>query len=186
MCNAQNVMPDPNQSLNSGWDTVGTIASPAWFDDYVLTVGAVTTSAAPADFSLRGPWVSVAAPGERVTSLNPYGPGLINAQLSQEGLVPLNGTSFAAPFVSGVVALVRSRFPELTAGQVMDLVERTARTPGAGPNQATGYGIVDPVAALTHQLAPAAVRLSLNGRPLKSSPSQATWQRASMWVIVKP
>ncbi len=37
MCNAQNVMTDPNQPLARGWDTVGTIASPAWFDDYVLT-----------------------------------------------------------------------------------------------------------------------------------------------------
>lgn len=155
MCNAQNVIADPNQPLASGWNTVTTIASPAWFDDYVLTVAAVTTSAAPAEFSLHGPWVAVAAPGERITSLDANGPGLINAQLGQEGLAPLNGTSFAAPFVSGVVALIRSRFPELSAGQVIDLVKRTARTPGDGPNQATGYGVVDPVAALTHQLAPA-------------------------------
>ena len=154
MCDAQNVMADPNQPLERGWDTVGTIASPAWFDDYVLTVGAVTTSAAPAEFSLHGPWVAVAAPGERVTSLDANGPGLINAQLGSDGMVPLNGTSFAAPFVSGVVALIRSRFPELSARQVMDLVKRTARTPGDGPNQATGYGVVDPVVALTHQLAP--------------------------------
>jgi membrane-anchored mycosin MYCP len=155
MCNAQNVMTDPNQPLAKGWDTVGTIASPAWFDDYVLTVGAVTTSSAPADFSLHGPWVAVAAPGERVTSLDPNGPGLINAQLGQQGMLPLNGTSFAAPFVSGLVALIRSRFPELAAGQVMDLIKRTAHTPGEGPNPATGYGVVDPIAALTNQLAPA-------------------------------
>jgi membrane-anchored mycosin MYCP len=155
MCNAQNVMTDPNQPLDRGWDTVGTIASPAWFDDYVLTVGAVTTSSAPAEFSLHGPWVALAAPGEGVTSLDANGPGLINAQLGQQGMVPLNGTSFAAPFVSGLVALVRSRFPELTAGQVMDLIKRTAHTPGEGPNPATGYGVVDPVAALTNQLAPA-------------------------------
>jgi membrane-anchored mycosin MYCP len=51
-----------------------------------------------------------------------------------------------------VVALIRSRYPDLTAGQVKDLIERTARTPGNGPNQATGYGVVDPVAALTYQL----------------------------------
>lgn len=152
MCNAQNTMGDPNQPLGSGWNSVTTIASPAWFDDYVLTVGAVTTSATPADFSLHGPWLSVAAPGERITSLDADGPGLSNGQLGQEGLAPLNGTSFAAPFVSGVVALIRSRFPGLSAGRVMELVERTARTPGSGPNQATGYGVVDPVAALTRQL----------------------------------
>ncbi len=171
MCNAQNVMPDPNQPLENGWDTVGTIASPAWFDDYVLTVGAVTTSAAPAEFSLHGPWVAVAAPGERVTSLDPYGPGLINAQLGQDGLMPLNGTSFAAPFVSGVVALIKSRFPELSAGQVMELVERTARTPGDGPDLATGYGVVDPVAALTHQLTPTGESVqSAAGTPISGPP----------------
>lgn len=155
LCSAQNVMADPNQPLEAAWNTVGTIASPAWFDDYVLTVGAVTTAAAPAEFSLHGPWVAVAAPGERVTSLDAYGPGLVNAQLSQEGLTPLNGTSFAAPYVSGVVALIRSRFPQLNAKEVMDLVKRTARTPGEGPNLSTGYGVVDPIAALTYQLAPA-------------------------------
>jgi membrane-anchored mycosin MYCP len=56
--------------------------------------------------------------------------------------------------VSGTVALIKSRFPELNARQVMDLVKRTARTPGGGPNLATGYGVVDPVAALTYQLPP--------------------------------
>jgi membrane-anchored mycosin MYCP len=170
MCSAQNVMTDPNQPLNRGWDTVGTIASPAWFDDYVLAVGAVTTSSAPADFSLHGPWLAVAAPGERITSLDANGPGLINAQHGPDGMMPLNGTSFAAPFVSGVVALVRSRYPELTAGQVMDLIKRTAHTPGEGPNPATGYGVVDPIAALTYQLQPAAGRQSDGGTPISGPP----------------
>jgi len=172
MCSAQNAMSDPNQPLAKGWDTVGTIASPAWFDDYVLTVGAVTTSSAPAEFSLHGPWVGVAAPGERITSLDSSGPGLINAQLGQDGLSPLNGTSFAAPFVSGVVALIRSRFPELTAGQVIELIKRTARTPGDGPNPATGYGVVDPVAALTHQLSPAHSEPPSDGGTPISGPPQ--------------
>ena len=72
ICSAQNTIADPNQPLESAWNTVGTIASPAWFSDYVLTVGAVTTSAAPAEFSLHGPWVAVAAPGERITSLDAW------------------------------------------------------------------------------------------------------------------
>jgi membrane-anchored mycosin MYCP len=173
MCSTQNAMTDPNQPLDTGWNTVRTIASPAWFDDYVLTVGAVTTSAAPAAFSLHGPWVAVAAPGERVTSLDANGPGLINGQLTQQGMTPLNGTSFAAPLVSGVVALVRSRFPALNAQQVIDLIKRTARTPGAGPNEATGFGVVDPVAALTHQLTPAesAARADA-GTPISGPPRQ--------------
>jgi membrane-anchored mycosin MYCP len=121
---------------------------------------------------LHGPWVAVAAPGERITSLDSGGPGLINAQVGQDGMMPLNGTSFAAPFVSGVVALVRSRFPELTAGQVMDLIKRTARTPGDGPNPATGYGVIDPVAALTHQLAPASSESRSDGGTPISGPPQ--------------
>jgi membrane-anchored mycosin MYCP len=164
------VMTDPNQPLARGWDTVGTIASPAWFDNYVLTVGAVTTSSVPAEFSLHGPWVGVAAPGEDVTSLDPNGPGLINAQLGQQGMAPLNGTSFATPLVSGVVALVRSRFPELTAGQVIDLIKRTARTPGEGPNPATGYGVVDPIAALTYQLPPMTGTPPDIGTPISGPP----------------
>ena len=152
LCNAQNVMPDPNLPLQTAWDSVRTIASPAWYDQYVLTVGAVTPSAEPADFSLRGPWVAVAAPGERITSLNPNAPNLTNQVLTKQGWSQINGTSFAAPFVSGLVALIRSRFPELNAGQVMDLVKRTAHTPGVGPNAATGYGVIDPVAALTDRL----------------------------------
>lgn len=171
LCKTQNAMPDPNMPLKSGWDSVRTIASPAWFSDYVLTVGALTTSGEPADFSLHGPWVGVAAPGERIISLDSSGPGLINAVMSQQGLAPINGTSFAAPFVSGVVALIRSRFPELNAGEVIDLVKRTAHTPGAGPNEATGYGVVDPIAALTYRL-PAANQMpnpeaatSIAGRP---------------------
>jgi membrane-anchored mycosin MYCP len=170
MCSAQNVMTDPNQPLARAWDTVGTIASPAWFEDYVLTVGAVTTSSAPAEFSLHGPWVAVAAPGEKITSLDSNGPGLINAQLGQQGMMPLNGTSFATPFVTGVVALVRARFPTLTAGQVIDLIKRTAHTPGEGPNLATGYGVVDPIAALTHQLPPATGAPEDAGIPISGPP----------------
>jgi membrane-anchored mycosin MYCP len=154
LCNAQNEIRDPNAPLEQGWDSVRTIASPAWFSDYVLSVGALTPAAEPAEFSLRGPWVDVAAPGEQLTSLDPAGVGLINAWQDQRGLVPISGTSFATPFVAGVVALVRSRFPTLTAGQVMDLIKRTAHNPGTGPNIATGHGVVDPVAALTYQLPP--------------------------------
>ena len=155
-CSVQNEVRDPNRPLDEAWSTVHTIASPAWFGDYVLTVGAVTPDARPSDFSLRGPWIDVAAPGEQVISLSPTG-GLTNAWMDpQKGLVPVSGTSFAAPYVAGVVALVRSRFPALSAAEVMERVKRTARTPRDGPDASTGYGVVDPVAALTAELPPRA------------------------------
>ena len=152
-CSAQNATTDPNLPVADAWATVRTVASPAWFSDYVLTVGAVTTAGQPADFSLHGPWVDVAAPGEQITSLSPSGPGLMNAWLDPTaGPVPVNGTSFAAPYVSGVVALLRSRFPEMSAGEVMERIKRTARTAASGPDDAVGYGVVDPVAALTFEV----------------------------------
>jgi membrane-anchored mycosin MYCP len=154
LCSMQNEVRDPNLPLADAWRSVRTISSPAWFDDYVLAVGAVTAKGAPADFTLHGPWVDVGAPGEGLTSLSPTG-GLMNAWVDQQGgLVAVNGTSFAAPLVSGVVALVRSRFPTMTAAEVMDRVKRTAHTPQAGPNAASGYGVVDPIAALTYDLPP--------------------------------
>jgi membrane-anchored mycosin MYCP len=151
-CSVQNGMVDPNLPLAEAWASVRTVASPAWFSDYVLTVGAVTTAGGPAEFSLHGPWVDVAAPGEQITSLSPTGPGLMNAWLDPAaGAVPVNGTSFAAPYVSGIVALVRSRFPEMSAGEVMERVKRTARMASSGPDETVGYGVVDPVAALTFE-----------------------------------
>ncbi|MET0473808.1 MAG: type VII secretion-associated serine protease mycosin, partial [Mycobacterium sp.] len=144
-CSAQNGAGDPNLPVADAWASVRTIASPAWFSDDVLTVGAVTMAGEPADFSLHGPWVDVAAPGERITSLSPTGPGLMNAWVDPTaGPVPVNGTSFAAPYVSGVVALVRSRFPEMSAGEVMERIKRTARTAASGPDDTVGYGVVDP------------------------------------------
>src|SRR4029077_10850577 len=129
LCSMQNEVRDPNLPVADAWRSVRTISSPAWFDDYVLAVGAVTPDGTPADFTLHGPWVDLGAPGEGLTSLSPTG-GLMNAWVDQQGgLVAVNGTSFAAPLVSGVVALVRSRFPTMTAAEVIDRVKRTAHTP---------------------------------------------------------
>ena len=174
LCSAQNEMRDPNLPLADAWDSVRTIASPAWFQDYVLTVGAVTPEGQASDFSLRGPWVDVAAPGEKVTSLNPSGVGLMNAWLDpRRGPVPINGISFAAPFVSGLVALIRSRFPQMSAADAIERVKRTAHTPGNGPNPATGYGVIDPIAALTYEVPPAAGLPEVQaGHPIAVPPQQ--------------
>lgn len=154
-CTQQN--PTPSGADLTGWGAVTTIASPAWFSPYVLAVGAVdSTSGQPAGFSLHGPWLGVAAPGTDVVSLdNARGSsGLVDTQPAHDKSPSssISGTSFATPYVAGTVALVRSRFPELTAAQVISRITRTAHAPGDGHDDQIGYGVIDPVAALTAEL----------------------------------
>jgi len=131
---------------------VTTISSPGWFDDDVLTVAATDDDGRPADFSIHGPWVDVAAPGTDAVSLAAGRPGLTSGLVDAHGqLRPLDGTSFAAPYVAGLAALVRERFPRLDARQVMARIEQTAQQ-ATGPRRRredVGYGMIDPVAALT-------------------------------------
>ncbi|OBG57520.1 type VII secretion-associated serine protease mycosin [Mycobacterium sp. E188] len=124
----------PPQRLDATWETVTVAVSPAWYDDYVLTVGSVNDEGAPSAFTLAGPWVDVAAPGEAVTPL---------------GSAPVSGTSYAAPVVSGLAALIRARFPVLTARQVMQRIESTAHHPPAGWDPLVGHGTIDALAAVS-------------------------------------
>jgi membrane-anchored mycosin MYCP len=119
-------------------DDPGEVVLPGWYDPDVLTVGAVDSAGAAATFTLPGPWVDVAAPGTDLRSLA-VGGGTTGG---------LDGTSFATPWVAGLAALVRERYPELTAAEVADRILATARrTPDV--RGALGHGVVDPLAALT-------------------------------------
>jgi membrane-anchored mycosin MYCP len=100
-------------------------------------------------FSYPGPWVDVAAPGERLMSLSPGGPGVTDQLSLINTTAPVQGTSFAAPAVAGLAALIRSRYPQLTARQVMDRITATAAQHASGRSDTVGFGVVDPVAALT-------------------------------------
>ncbi|EUA09934.1 subtilase family protein [Mycobacterium kansasii 732] len=148
----QNPVFDPLQPSDPrDWNAVTTVVTPSWFSDYVLTVGAVDANGQPmSQMSIAGPWVSIAAPGTDVVGLSPRDDGLINAIDGPDNtlLVPA-GTSFSAAIVSGVVALVRAKYPELSAYQVKNRMIRTARPPARGVDNQVGYGVVDPVAALT-------------------------------------
>ncbi len=139
----------PAQPAEVTWDTATVVVSPAWYDDYVLTVGSVNAHGEPSAFTLAGPWVDVAAPGEGVISLSSSGDGLVNAIDGQRGSTPLSGTSYAAPVVSGLAALVRSRFPTMTARQVMQRIKSTAHHPPSGWDPRVGAGPVDFLAAVS-------------------------------------
>ncbi|MEW2444195.1 type VII secretion-associated serine protease mycosin [Micromonospora marina] len=89
--------------------------------------------------SAQGPEAVIAAPGDEVYNIGPdrgYGWG--------------DGTSDAAAVVSGVAALIRSKFPKLSAPDVINRMIRTARDAGPpGRDPRFGFGRIDPVAALT-------------------------------------
>ncbi|GLZ44848.1 mycosin-4 [Actinomycetospora sp. NBRC 106375] len=136
--------------------SAGQVVAPAWFGDDVLSVGYTRRDGFPAPQSLRGPWVSLSAPGSEIVSLDPTGPGVIDriAPVGVGRTIPIEGTSFAAPYVSGVVALVRARYPGLDARQVMARVTASADRPGGAStavgahDDAVGAGTVDPVSAV--------------------------------------
>lgn len=134
----------------------GQVVAPAWFADDVLSVGYTRRDGLPAPQSLRGPWVSLSAPGSEIVSLDPTGPGVVDriTPIGAARAIPIEGTSFAAPYVSGVVALVRARYPRLDARQVMARVTASANRPGGASaaggahDDAVGAGTVDPVSAV--------------------------------------
>lgn len=126
-----------------------TLVLPAWYDDDVLAVASVAPDGTTSQFGIRAPWVDVAAPGEQVVSLGPVGATLTDRVSTPTQLVSMQGTSFAAPAVAGLAALIRARFPELTAHQVMDRVTATADRREPGRSLATGWGVINAREALS-------------------------------------
>jgi type VII secretion-associated serine protease mycosin len=104
----------------------------------VLAVGATDKNGSLTFFSSSGDHIDVAAPGFDIVSTS----------LDQQYIVG-DGTSFAAPIVSGVAALVRTVYPSWTPAQVMDRLRSTARDAGPrGIDPYYGYGVLDAYAAV--------------------------------------
>ncbi|MEV0531371.1 type VII secretion-associated serine protease mycosin [Kitasatospora sp. NPDC050463] len=108
----------------------------------VVAVAAVDEQNRVWEKSTFGPETTIAAPGvgiyhASVTSTSSYNVG--------------NGTSDATAYVSATAALIRSKYPALSAGQVINRMIKSATPPGDGsavPNAHYGYGVVDPARAL--------------------------------------
>ncbi|MFI2206889.1 type VII secretion-associated serine protease mycosin [Streptomyces sp. NPDC020192] len=103
----------------------------------VLAVAASDRNNERAPFSQSGDFVGVAAPGVDMISTVPGG-----------GHCSDNGTSFSAPYVAGVAALLKSKFPNWTAQQVVAQIEQSAERSIPGHDRLVGWGVVDPVKAL--------------------------------------
>ena len=93
--------------------------------DHVLSVSATDAADAKAGFATYNRRVDLVAPGVNIT--NTYGrPSTTAAGPPDADYWYGSGTSFAAPQVAGTAALVRSRFPQLTAEQVLAQLRRSA------------------------------------------------------------
>lgn len=139
----------------------------------VLGVGSIDIAGQRSGNSQIGPFVDLVAPGEDVL-----------AATRVAGHDYWKGTSFAAPFVAGVAALVRSAWPELTAPQVAQrLVATAAPAPGGVTSPEYGAGIVDPYRAVTEGLSsekPAALPVVVTPpRDLAQERNIAWWQDMS-------
>ncbi|CAB0682908.1 S8 family serine peptidase [Corynebacterium diphtheriae] len=77
----------------------------------VLTVGALKDPYHFADYSMPSPFPLVSALGYVPAALAHDHPGISGGTLNHRSVYPFQGTSFAAPYVSGVAALIKQRFP---------------------------------------------------------------------------
>ena len=127
-----------------------TIDYPASYNKKILTVGALTSLHKRAGFSAYGDELDVVAPG--VSIISTY---------YNNSYEIWDGTSMAAPHVSGIAGLILSINPALTGQQVRDIIESTAQKldeysfqpansdhPNGTWNNEVGYGMVDAYAAV--------------------------------------
>ncbi|GAA4246491.1 type VII secretion-associated serine protease mycosin [Dactylosporangium darangshiense] len=110
----------------------------------VLAVGGTDRGGNHASISATGPQLVIAAPAVDVVSTKPSGKYAVSS-----------GTSDAAALVSGVVALVRAKYPSLSGPEVVHRITATATDKGRpGRDDEYGFGVVNPLAALTADLPP--------------------------------
>ncbi|WP_405811810.1 type VII secretion-associated serine protease mycosin [Streptomyces sp. NBC_01520] len=121
---------------NDGMDGKLKNTYPAAFPG-VLAVASSDRNNERAAFSQAGEFVGVAAPGVDIVSTVPG-----------DGQCTDNGTSFSAPYVAGVAALLVAKYPDWTAAEIVARIEQTAERSVNGHDAFVGWGVVDPVRAL--------------------------------------
>ncbi|WP_328632181.1 S8 family serine peptidase [Streptomyces sp. NBC_00356] len=147
--------------------TKSAISHPA-VDPGAVTVGAVDSGGAIWGKSNYGPQLMLAAPGVHIVS----------ADLDADGYRQGTGTSDSAAYTSAALALLKQKFPDLSAGQLVNRLVKTAGLPASAkgtslPDEHYGYGFIQPLAALTKNV-PAG---SKNG-PLKVNELNAAIAKA--------
>ncbi|WP_420716813.1 type VII secretion-associated serine protease mycosin [Streptomyces sp. H27-H5] len=134
---------------------------PAAFPD-VLAVGSSDRNNERASFSQPGDFVGVAAPGVDMVSTVPGFGQCID-----------NGTSFSAPYVAGLAALLRAEHMDWTPRQIVWQIQNTAERAVNGRDDYVGWGVVDPVRAVTQDSEPPKPPVPDPGLPPAAAPEAA-------------
>lgn len=100
--------------FSAGNDTILSSIPPENRTSTAITVGAVDQKLYPTDFTNYGPCTDISAPGKGIYSAFPDG-----------GFTSSDGTSMAAPIVSGTIALMKSLKKDLTVAQARNVLYRT-------------------------------------------------------------
>ncbi|MFF4368746.1 type VII secretion-associated serine protease mycosin [Streptomyces sp. NPDC001594] len=125
----------------------------------VLAVASSDRNNERAAFSQPGDFIGIAAPGVDMVSTVPGFGQCID-----------NGTSFSAPYVAGVAALLRAKHPDWTAQEVVWQIQNTAERSVKGRDDYVGWGVVDPVRALTQDREPPRAPVPDPGPPPAAAP----------------
>lgn len=144
----------------SGNDSSGEAMYPASYDG-VISVAGTDFLGQRAPYSNYGPYVDIAAPGGRMSAdrnNDGYADGILSAAVKigdagqEPGYVFYQGTSMAAPHVSGVIALMKSVYPELSPDELDSLIVSgtiTSERGVLGRDNEFGYGIIDAFLAVS-------------------------------------
>lgn len=129
-----------NSAGNDGNNSWRYIGAPADVDS-VLTVGATNYDRSYASLSSIGP----NAAGLQKPDVAAVGQGTIVGDLAG-GASASSGTSFSAPQMAGLAAIVWQAFPQLTAQQVIYVLKKSGHL-AASPNNFLGYGVPSAIKA---------------------------------------
>ena len=116
---------------------------------YVVGVGATDNGDNRATYSNYGGMVDLAAPGGGCAAVYDPTVDIFSCAIPASTYATACGTSAAAPFVSGLAAVILGQNPNLTNEDVVRIMESTADpVGGSGWNQYTGYGRINMYRAL--------------------------------------
>ena len=119
-------------------DGTAEVSAPATIPGVISVAGLDREGVASESFSTSGLSIGVTAPSEDLIGAFPGGEYRL-----------WSGTSGSAPIVSGLVALIRSMYPEMDAANVVNRVISTAKkVDSEGYSTSYGYGVIDANQAL--------------------------------------